>query len=117
MKNFSNCFLVAGAALLAACATPAPAPAPTAPQNATATSDENFKVPVGFFKAKVKGEDKYCRTDVDTGSRITRTTTCYTLAQLKAEQTNDQNSIANGIQGANSLNAVMGVHQTSPSGR
>lgn len=115
MKKFSNCFIFGGAALLAACATQSPAPAQS--QASTQTSDENFKAPVGFFKAKVKGEDKYCRTDVDTGSRITRTTTCYTIAQLKAEQTNDQNNIANGIQGANSVNAVMGVRQASPGGR
>ncbi|HEV2701882.1 MAG TPA: hypothetical protein VGV09_09650 [Steroidobacteraceae bacterium] len=109
MRKINHCAIFAGAALLAACATQAPAP--------TQTSAEKFNVPVGFRKAMVNGQEEYCRNDVDTGSRISRTTTCYTLAQLKAEQANNQNNLSNEIQNNNSLNAGMGVHQVGPNGR
>jgi hypothetical protein len=115
MRKIKHCFSFAGAALLVACATqaPVPTPTPTQPQPQTQTqartSSAKFQVPIGYQKAMVKGQEVYCRTDVDTGSRISRTTTCYTMAQLQSQSADIQNSISNQISNSNQFGTAMGA--------
>ncbi len=73
MRNIKHCFIFAGAALLVACATPEPA------STSTQTSSGKFEVPIGYQKTMVNGQERYCRNDMDTGSHISRTMTCYTM--------------------------------------
>jgi hypothetical protein len=109
MRKIGCCFSLAGAALLVSCATPAPAP--------TQASTEKFQIPIGYQKTKMNGEDRYCRTDMDTGSHISRTTTCYTLAQLQSQATDVQNSISSQIQNSNQFGTAMGAGgPTGPTG-
>jgi len=107
MKNISFCWSVAVAVLLAGCATQAPAPSATPAQAHTAS--DKFEVPIGYQKVMVNGEAHYCRSDVDTGSRITRTRVCYTMAQLEAEQAETQRNLSNQIQNANGYGTAIGA--------
>ncbi|HEY6454414.1 MAG TPA: hypothetical protein VIY90_03930 [Steroidobacteraceae bacterium] len=83
MRRINPFFIIASAAALAACATETPAPAPP-----TGKVD----IPYGYQRVVTQdGVERYCRNDVDTGSRVTRTKICYTAQQLKASQENTQN--------------------------
>jgi hypothetical protein len=95
-----NSFLIlAGAAALAACATPPPAPMPvvahTVPANpSAAASPATFHAPFGYEKVTLSdGTVRYCRNDLDTDSRVKRTRVCLTEAQLTASQDNSQNFV------------------------
>ncbi len=54
------------------------------------TTPEKLKIPDGYLKVTVNGEDKYCRNDLETGSRLTRNKVCLTQAQLEAMQNGGQ---------------------------
>jgi hypothetical protein len=112
MRRVKHCFILAGTALLVACATPAPAP-PTTPAAAVTaavpTPTDKFTVPIGYWKSMVKGQERYCRTDAETGSRISHSTVCYSQAQLEAEAADNQNNISSQIQNANSLGTAVGA--------
>lgn len=103
MGKVKYCFSFAGAALLVACATQAPTP------TQAQTSTGKFQVPIGYQKTMVNGQERYCRTDVDTGSHISRTTTCYTMAQLQAQSADLQNNISTQIQNSNQFGTAMGA--------
>ncbi|HEV2702120.1 MAG TPA: hypothetical protein VGV09_10850 [Steroidobacteraceae bacterium] len=99
MRQANGFMILAAAALLVGCATEAPAPAsapvPVAaavahPQTAAAAPTEKLKVPEGYFKVTVNGQDRYCTNDLQTGSRLSRTKTCLTQAQLEAMQNGSQ---------------------------
>jgi len=93
MRQVNRFVILAGAATLGACATQAPAPAtvPAVPVVAAApTPTEKVTVPYGYTTVVVDGETRYCRNDLDTGSRVARTKICYNAAQLKASQDNSQ---------------------------
>jgi hypothetical protein len=102
MRQANGFMILAGAAVLVGCATqapaPAPAPAPTPvaaavvahPNTVVVSKNENLKLPEGYFKVTVNGEDKYCSNDLQTGSRLARTKTCLTPAQLEAIQNGSQ---------------------------
>jgi hypothetical protein len=113
MRKITHCFNFAGAALLVACATPAPAPAPAETQTAAAAqtqaSSDKYQVPIGYQKIMVNGEAHYCRNDVDTGSHISRSRVCYTLAQLKAQDAENQSSIQSSTQNSNALGSAVGA--------
>jgi hypothetical protein len=97
MRWVRNCFILAGTALLVACATEPPAPKtlPALPVTASVpTPTEKLQVPAGYQKITFSdGEDRYCRNDADTGSRVTHSRVCLTAAQLKAVQENSENYI------------------------
>jgi hypothetical protein len=120
MSRLKNCFMLAGTALLGACATPAPAPAtlPAHPVTASVTTaTEQGKVPEGYTKVFVNGEERYCRDDVDTGSRVRRVRVCYTAAQLKAYQDDTANSFMNQLQNRNGAAAASGAQSGMGMGR
>lgn len=115
MKALNNCFIPAATALLVACATQAPAP-DTLPARPVAASvpapTEKLTVPSGYEKVMFKdGEERYCRNDVDTGSRVARSRVCLTAAQLKAVQENSANYL-NDVQGRSGL--IIGVTGAPP---
>jgi hypothetical protein len=106
MDAIRKSFLLGATALLVACATSAPAPAPDPPPTVPAvpatvdatTTPGGMKIPEGYVKANVNGEVRYCRNDMNTGSRVQRTQVCLTELQLKEVQENSQNFL-NDVQG------------------
>ena len=102
MRQANRFMILAGATVLGGCATEAPAPAPAAarppvaaavvahPNTVTVAPDTNLKLPEGYFKVTVNGEDRYCTNDLQTGSRLARNKTCLTPAQLEAIQNGSQ---------------------------
>jgi hypothetical protein len=112
MREIKHCFILAGTAMLVACATQAPAPAINAAAPATASvpaSTDKFAAPYGYTKVTMNGEERYCRTDVDSGSHLARVRVCYTAAQLKAVQDQDQADLTNQIQKGNGPGASTGM--------
>ncbi len=101
MRVVNGLVILASAAVLAACATAGSEP-PTVraePVKAEApTPTEKVTIPYGYQKVVLAdGEERYCRNDTDTGSRVARTKVCLSAAQLKASQDNTQDFI-NGVQ-------------------
>lgn len=104
MKRVTNLIILTGASALAACASQAPAPPKVAatppviaasPVTAAATtsaasSTGNFKIPSGYKRVTINGQDEYCRYETYTGSRTEKSRVCMTLAQLEAEQSSAQ---------------------------
>ena len=75
----------AGAAALGGCATRAPDPS----------------IPSGYRRVvTAQGAELFCRSDLDPGSHVQRTTVCLTAAQLKANQENSQDFITDVQQGS-----------------
>ena len=103
MRNIKHCFIFAGAALLVACATPEPA------STSTQTLGGKFEVPIGYQKTMVNGQERYCRNDMDTGSHISRTTVCYTMAQLQSLDADNQDNIQRSIDSSNALGTAVGA--------
>jgi hypothetical protein len=112
MKQMTSLVILAGAAVLVACATQGTAPASgssvvngtapvsTAPVLSTNTSGSSapFKAPFGYETVvQSDGTVVYCRNDLDTSSRVARTRVCMTAAQLQAQQQNSADFI-NGVQ-------------------
>lgn len=95
----------AGAALLVACATHPSGPTQAQTQGQTG---EKFEVPIGYQKVVMNGQDRYCRTDLDTGSHITHSRVCYTMAQLQAEQADTQTGFQNMIQNSQAVGNAAG---------
>jgi hypothetical protein len=109
MKAVNYWFILAGTAMLGACATQAPEPAtiPAHPVTASAaTPAEKIKLPEGYVKVMVNGEERYCRNDTETGSRLAHSTVCLTAAQLKASQDSSQ-EMMNQMQNHNGVGATM----------
>jgi len=78
--------VVAGASVLAACASHAPLnPAPVA-GTAAATPDSDKTVPKGYRLVVKKGTEYYCRWQPITGSHTLKTEVCLTPDQLEAEK-------------------------------
>lgn len=103
MDAIRTSFILGATLLLVACATPAPAPAPVAQVAVPATLDATttaagLKIPEGYVKGTVNGEVRYCRNDMNTGSRVQRTQVCLTELQLKEMQENSENFL-NDVQG------------------
>lgn len=98
MKWVTNLIILAGASALAACASQAPAPSSAAaasPVTAAATTSAvaqtgKFKIPYGYKRVTMNGEDRYCRYDAVTGSRTEKVEVCLTLAELENQQNNTQ---------------------------
>jgi len=110
MKPLTSSAILTIAAALTACASQPPAPAAgtgaphqmapvtaatsaspgTVPATASAAPQKaKFTVPDGYDEVIVKGQKLYCRTEAETGTRIT-TRVCHTQAQLQAMQDSSQ---------------------------
>ncbi len=90
--------MLAATAVLVGCATQPPAPA-----------TEQVRIPDGYTKVIVNGQERYCRDDVDTGSRVRRIQVCYTANQLLAIQEDIDNGLRNQVQNRNSAGASSGM--------
>jgi hypothetical protein len=96
MRAVTRFSVLVGAAALVACATQAPGVSP--PQKPA--------VPSGYRRVMgAKGEELLCRSDLDAGSHVQRTTVCLTPAQLKAIQENSQDFITN-VQAGSALSGT-----------
>ena len=92
MRRAGNFVVLAGAAALVACATEAP----------TVASTQKVDIPSGYRRVvAANGEELFCRSDLDAGSHVQRTTVCLTAAQLKATAENSQDFITNVQEGSN----------------
>jgi hypothetical protein len=130
MRRVAGFVVMVGTAALAACATQAPAPAPVAAAapvavlppgtptlalvaaNSPTAAAAAKPVPYGYTRVILdSGEVRFCRNDVDTGSRVTRKKVCLTQEQLDASQKNSQDFIDQVQQhgGASTLNGTPGV--------
>ena len=121
VRQVNHFVILLGAATLAACATQAPAPATIAADPATAsvlpTPTEKVTIPYGYQHIVLPdGEERYCRNDVDTGSRVARTKVCLTAAQLKASQDNSQDFM-NSVQGRAAVATATGTPGAGAGGR
>jgi hypothetical protein len=123
--------MIVAAAALVGCATQAPAPAaasaaalpagtPTlalVPANSPTAAAVAKPIPYGYTRVILdSGQVRFCRNDVDTGSRVTRKKVCLTQEQLDASQKNSQDFIdqvqlhggASTVNGTPGAGAVMG---------
>ena len=122
MRQINQFIMLAGAAMLVGCATQAPAPATVAalPEKASGTvpaPTEKVTIPYGYQHIVLPdGEERYCRNDVDTGSRVARTKVCLTAAQLKASQDNSQDFM-NSVQGRAAVATATGTPGAGAGGR
>lgn len=106
MRQVMRFVILAGTGSLAACATNAPAtlpalaPGATTPVVAPANSADASasKLPHGYTRVLVNGEERFCRNDLVTGSRTEHQRVCLTAEQLKASQTDSQDFM-NQVQG------------------
>ena len=95
MRWVTGFLILAGAFTLAACASqgPEPSTATGGSRHAAAGSAtaSGHVVPSGYHREVVNGEERFCRDDLDTGSRVQRTKVCLTWEELQAqERTNMQ---------------------------
>jgi hypothetical protein len=90
MKRVRTFAVLAGAAALVACATQATDPS----------------LPSGYRRVvTAQGAELFCRSDLDAGSHVQRTTVCLTAAELKASQENSQDFITD-VQGGSKLSGA-----------
>lgn len=85
MRLSTRLFVLMGVATLAACASQGP-PSSGAPAQASTASAGAHAIPDGYQREVVNGEERYCRNDFDTGSRVQRTKVCLTWEQLQAQE-------------------------------
>jgi hypothetical protein len=109
MRQINRFVILAGAATLVGCATQGPPTVRTEPVTQLApTPTEKVTIPYGYQKITLNGEDRYCRNDLDTGSRVARTKVCLTAEELKHSQDNSQDFI-NGVQGHGGIATATGT--------
>lgn len=102
MRPAPTLLILTCAAALVACASQAPTVAsPPVSHVEALTSDsakvqDKFNVPYGYRRVVASdGQERFCRTDVHTGSLAQKTTVCLTRHQLQALQDNSQTFIQN----------------------
>ncbi|HEY4213978.1 MAG TPA: hypothetical protein VGM84_21065 [Steroidobacteraceae bacterium] len=95
MKQVTGSLMAMTVSMLIGCASNAP-PGPAA-HSGTAPAD--FKIPSGYRQAMINGQEKFCRKNVVTGSRVSNGEVCLTAAQIQAEQDESQKAIQ-GVQSA-----------------
>lgn len=89
-----------------------PRSAPAAPQSASTAAQKEQVVTVrGYRRVVINGQERYCRIETPTGSRVKKGEVCLTRAQLQAEQDSSRQLIENlqrwsGLAGAPPL--IMG---------
>ena len=103
MRYLMSIGVLVGAAALGACATPPPAAPAPPPATAIANSNASAKVaatdeektPDGYQRVEFSDGIRYCKTEVETSSRVKKTRTCFTAAELKDMENNTQSFIQN----------------------
>ena len=83
MRRLTRLFTLIGVSTLAACASQGPA---STGRPASVASASAHSAPDGYHREVVNGEERYCRNDFDTGSRVQRTKVCLTWEQMQAEE-------------------------------
>ena len=80
-------------------AAPAAAATSTAAAGTTVTTETGDKVvvPYGYKHVVMDGVDRYCRNDVEAGSRVARKQVCLTASEL-AEQEKEKNDYIHQVQ-------------------
>jgi hypothetical protein len=105
MKLFISLLVAAGTSALVACATQTPttfsatahdgaAPAAAAAA-AAAPKKDSGQVPEGYRRVMIGGEERFCTTDPETGSRIKKDVVCLTRDELNAQQDNTRDFMKN----------------------
>jgi hypothetical protein len=86
----------ANAAATSAATGASPATAATATATASATPQQDkFVVPAGWRRVVKDGDERFCQTQVVTGSRLQKEETCLTKHQLEEMQDSSQQFINN----------------------
>src|SRR5215472_14185113 len=104
MRLLTSVLTVSGALALVACATQTPttfsatahdgaAPAPAAA--AAAPKKDLQAVPEGYRRVMIGGEERFCTTDPETGSRIKKDVVCLTRDELNAQQDSTRDFMKN----------------------
>lgn len=117
MKRVTSFVILTGVSALAACASQAPAPATSTETAAvhervpaatpTAQQMEKIAASNGYRRVMVRGEERFCRSEPVTGSRVQKVEVCLTLAQLQARQADARELMQQvGRWGALSSNSV-----------
>src|SRR6185437_9527157 len=94
MALLRSLVVAAGTSALLACASPAPtASSATGPSHDSARpravagqKKDNRPIPEGYRRVVVNGEERFCRTDTEPGSRVNKRTVCLTRNELDAQQ-------------------------------
>lgn len=116
MRPITPFVILAGAAVLVACAARAPVPATAAGTNratvpATARAarrKQTLAALAGYQRVVVKGQELFCRYEVVTGSLI-KQETCLTRSQLQAEQQAAQQAVRQAQQYSSTCAAAGGL--------
>ena len=121
MKGFTSWVVLAAAAMLTACAAHAPATSTgtgighqtvaatgsvataSVATASAATPIDLFKIPGGYHRKVIDGQERFCRDGRPTDSRAQRVTVCLTRAQLKAEADSSEDFVKR-VQGAGGIN-------------
>jgi hypothetical protein len=99
MRQVRSFLILAGAAAMAACASPSPTV--TALPAAAAPSSSVLVPPDGYERVVSRdGTELFCRDDAITGSRVQHDKVCLTAAQVKAGQDSGQNFMQGVQRGA-----------------
>jgi hypothetical protein len=77
MKLLRGLLVAAGASTLLACASQAPT---------TSSAAGTRAIPEGYRRVIVNGEERFCRTDTEPGSRVKKDTVCLTRDELDAQR-------------------------------
>jgi len=90
MRSLTRLFILSGVSALAACAAQGPTassgPGGSAPASSAVASTSTHQVPDGYQREVINGEERFCRNDTDTGSRVARTKVCYTWEEVQAQE-------------------------------
>jgi hypothetical protein len=102
MKLLNSLFVAASALALVACATQPPTASSATGANhdsaqapAAAAQKDTKPVPEGYKRVMMNGEERFCTTDPETGSRIKKDRVCLTRDELDAQQSSAQEFMRN----------------------
>lgn len=94
MRLIAGFLILTSVLTIAACASQGPGTStgPGSSRNAavagSATTGAHV-IPSGYHREVVDGEERFCRNDLDTGSRVQRTKVCLTWDELQARERSD----------------------------
>jgi hypothetical protein len=95
MNEFKGLVVLMMACALVPCAAQTPAASSSSSSSSSASS--KFEVPEGYKRVVMNGEERFCRNEATTGSRVQNRQVCLTRQQLLDRQNNSQDFIQ-GVQ-------------------